>query len=32
MQLVRMERPDEAMIDADKALQCNQLSTKVITI
>ena len=29
-QLIRMERPEEAMVDADKALECNKLSTKVI--
>ena len=25
-----MEKPEEAMVDADKALLCNQLSTKVM--
>ena len=27
-----MEKPEEAMVDADKALECNQLSTKVMVM
>ena len=28
--LLRMERPEEAIVDADRALQCNHRSTKVM--